>query len=62
MQALLDPSERLLTRAVRRAGNLAAGATVLFVCLFWVSSEIESVRSVSPWADDPWDAVMSIWR
>jgi hypothetical protein len=55
-----SPSEREVTRAVRRAGNLAAGATVLFIGLFWVSSEIESVRSVSPWADDPWDAVMSI--
>jgi hypothetical protein len=55
-----NPSERVMTRAVRQAGNLAACATVLFIGLFWVSSEIESVRSVSPWADDPWDAVMSI--
>ncbi len=53
-------SEREVTRAVRRAGNLAASATVLFIGLFWVSSEIESVRSVSPWADDPWDVVMLI--
>jgi hypothetical protein len=53
-------SEREVTRAVRRAGNLAAGATALFIGLFWLSSEIESVRTDSPWADDPWDAVMSI--
>jgi hypothetical protein len=53
-------SEREVTRAVRRAGNLAASATVLFIGLFWLSSEIESVRTISPWADDPWDAVMSI--
>jgi hypothetical protein len=53
-------AEREVTRAVRRAGNLAASATVLFIGLFWLSSEIESVRTVSPWADDPWDAVMSI--
>jgi hypothetical protein len=55
-----ESPERALTRAVRRTGNIAAAAAVLFIGLFWVSSEVESVRSVSPWADDPSDAVMSV--
>ena len=48
MQALFDIRTTLDAR-LSPGCILAAGATVLFVCLLWVSSEIESVRSVSPW-------------
>jgi hypothetical protein len=50
----------IATTATRRAGNLAALSALAFVILFWVSSEIASVRAQSPWSEDPWDAVLSV--
>lgn len=56
-----DPTRSVAVgRALRAAGMLAAAATVAFMALFWVSSEIGPVRDRSPWSDDPWDLVVSV--
>ena len=49
-----------LTSQVRRAANLAGVAVVIWVVLFFLSSEIGAVRAVSPWSEDPADLVVSL--
>jgi hypothetical protein len=47
------------TRVTLRAANAAALAMVAFWVLFAVSTQISPVRAHSPWAEDPYDAVVS---
>jgi hypothetical protein len=47
------------TRLTRRAANAAALAVVAFWALFVFSAELPAVRAHSPWAEDPYDAVVS---
>ena len=47
------------TRRTRRAANLAALAVVAFAALSLSTTQIRAIRSVVPWADDPYDAVVS---
>ena len=47
------------TRLTRRAANAAAVADVVFMALFVFSAELPSVRAHSPWAEDPYDVVIS---
>ena len=44
----------------RRAGNRTALAVGVYATLFVLSSEVSSIREMSPWAEDPFDLVMSI--
>jgi hypothetical protein len=48
------------TRAVRRAGNRAALAVVVFGIFYWLSTQVAEIRAGSPWAEDPPDAFVSI--
>ncbi len=48
------------SKAVRRAGNLAALAVVAFGAFYWVSTQVAQIRAASPWAEDPPDAFVSI--
>jgi hypothetical protein len=50
---------RTATRLTRRAANAAALAVVAFWALFVFSAELPAVRAHSPWAGDPYDAVVS---
>ena len=47
------------TRLTRRAANAVALAVVVFLALFVFSAELPSVRAHSPWAEDPYDVVIS---
>ena len=47
------------TRLTRRAANAAALAVAAFSALFVFSAEMPAVRAHSPWAEDPYDAVVS---
>lgn len=47
------------TRATRLAANAAAFAVVAWAVLSFVTTQIASMRASSPFADDPWDAVVS---
>jgi hypothetical protein len=47
------------TRVTLRAANAAASTVVAFWTLFVVSTQISPVREHSPWAEDPYDAVVS---
>jgi hypothetical protein len=49
-----------VTDAVRRTCMVAAGAAVSFGALFAISTQFASIRALSPWAEDPYDAVVSI--
>jgi hypothetical protein len=55
MVASSDP----VTRQVRDAANAAAIAVVAFYALFSVTTQIGSIREVSPFAGDPYDLVAS---
>jgi hypothetical protein len=46
--------------AVRRACVVATGAALSFGALFAISTQFASIRAHSPWAEDPYDAVLSI--
>jgi hypothetical protein len=48
-----------LTVSTRRAANATAAAVVSFAALYAGSTQIADVRAVSPFADDPFDAVVS---
>jgi hypothetical protein len=50
---------RTATRLTRRAANAAALVVVAFWALFVFSAELPAVRAHSPWAEDPYDAVVS---
>ena len=45
------------TRATRLAANVAAGSVVLYALLWFFSTQVDAIRAVSPFADDPWDAI-----
>jgi len=47
------------TRATRDAANAAVLAVVAYAALWLVSTQAAAVRAISPFADDPWDAVAS---
>ena len=47
------------TRLTRHAANAAAAAAVAFWALFIFSAQLPGVRAHSPWAEDPYDAVVS---
>ncbi len=49
-----------LTDQVRRAANLVGIAVVIWLVLFFLSSEIGEVRAISPWSEDPADLVVSL--
>jgi hypothetical protein len=51
----VDPA----TRATRAAANLSAAAVVAFAVLWVVATQVKWIRAWSPFADDPWDAVMT---
>ncbi len=51
---------RVATRLTRRAAYAAAPAVVAFGALFMVSAQIQAVRAHSPWAEDPYDAMVSL--
>jgi hypothetical protein len=48
-----------LTRSTRLAANAGAVAVVAYAALFFVTTQTKSVRSASPFGDDPWDVVVS---
>ena len=48
-----------LTRSTRLAANAGAVAVVAYAALFFVTTQIKSVRAASPFGDDPWDVVIS---
>jgi hypothetical protein len=50
-----DPS----TRATRLAANVALLAVIAWAALYLVTAQIDNVRAASPFADDPWDVVVS---
>ena len=45
------------TRATRLAANTAALAVVVYAVLWALTTQVADVRALSPFADDPWDAV-----
>ncbi len=47
------------TRATRDAANVAAAAVVTYGVLWLLSTQVATIREVSPFADDPWDAFAS---
>ncbi len=55
MTDLRDPS----TRATRLAANAAAFAVVAWAVLYFVTTQIATVRAASPFGNDPWDIVVS---
>jgi hypothetical protein len=47
------------TRATRRAANAAVLAVMAWAALYLVTTQVPSLRAASPFADDPWDVVVS---
>src|SRR4029079_11808487 len=45
------------TRATRDAANASALVVVLFAGLWFVTTQVHAIRAVSPFGEDPWDAV-----
>ena len=50
------PTDRS-TRATRDAANVSAVAVVVYALLWLLSTQVATIRTISPFADDPWDAV-----
>jgi hypothetical protein len=48
-----------MTRTTRRAANAAALSVILYAVLWGLTTQVDAIRAVSPFADDPWDAVAS---
>ncbi len=48
-----------ITRSTRLAANAAALAVVVYAILWFATTQVDSIREVSPFAEDPWDAVAS---
>ena len=46
-----------MTRSTRRAANAAAAAVVVAAALWAVTTQLDAVRAISPFAEDPWDAI-----
>jgi hypothetical protein len=55
----MRPSFDRPTRLTRDAANVAAAAVVVYALLWVLSTQVRSVRAISPFADDPWDAFAS---
>ncbi len=53
MPVSADPT----TRTTRLAANVAASSVVAYAVLWLLSTQIDAIRAVSPFADDPWDAI-----
>lgn len=47
------------TRATRDAANVSAVAVALFAVLWLLATQTKWIREWSPFAEDPWDAVMT---
>jgi hypothetical protein len=47
------------TRATRLAANAAALSVVLYAMLWVLTTQVTAIRVISPFAEDPWDAVAS---
>jgi hypothetical protein len=45
------------TRATRLAAKASGAAVVAFAILWLVTTQVQAIRVLSPFADDPWDAV-----
>jgi hypothetical protein len=45
------------TRTTRLSANVAAASVVLYAALWFLSTQVDAIRAVSPFADDPWDAI-----
>jgi hypothetical protein len=58
-RSAIHDGDRTATRLTRRAPNAAALVVVAFWALFVFSAELPDVRAHSPWAEDPYDAVIS---
>ena len=48
-----------VTRSTRLAANAAAIAVVVYAALWFATTQVRAIREVSPFAEDPWDAVAS---
>lgn len=48
-----------VTRSTRLAANAAAIAVVAYAVLWFATTQVRSIREVSPFAEDPWDLVAS---
>lgn len=46
-----------MTRITRDAANAAAAVVILFAGLWFVTTQVRAIRDVSPFGEDPWDAV-----
>ena len=55
----LPMSPEPVTRSTRLAANAAAIAVVAYAILWFATTQVRSIREVSPFAEDPWDAVAS---
>jgi hypothetical protein len=55
---MTDPRDPA-TRATRLAANAALFAVVAWAALYLVTAQIRDLRAASPFADDPWDIVVS---
>ena len=53
-----DPRDSA-TRATRLAANVGLLAVVAWAALYLITAQIRDVRAASPFADDPWDIVVS---
>jgi hypothetical protein len=47
------------TRATRLAANVAAVAVTIYAVLWVATTQVDAIREVSPFGEDPWDAVAS---
>jgi hypothetical protein len=53
MPGSADPT----TRTTRLAANVAAAGVVIYALLWLLSTQVDAIRAVSPFAEDPWDAI-----
>jgi hypothetical protein len=53
----MSPSSDPATRATRTAANAAAIVVVLFAGLWFLTTQVRPIRDVSPFGEDPFDAV-----
>src|SRR4051794_6727767 len=53
---MANPDDEL-TRPTRRATVASAAAVSAYTLLWLVSTQVDAMRSISPFADDPWDAI-----
>jgi hypothetical protein len=53
MPGSADPT----TQTTRLAANIAAAGVVIYALLWLLSTQVDAIRAVSPFAEDPWDAI-----